>query len=771
MPRGAVAQRRFVRGSTTRSGAGGSAGSTVGGIARPWTQGDDSKQALRPLGRYLLGSRLATGALGDVHLAREDSEEARIVLVRTLPPELADDLRFARSLWAEAPAGRRFRHRGAAALFAVEREAGASYVVTEFAPGIPYSELIRRSYLEERPLPHHHVAWLGAEVARVLASAHAVPWFDHAPAPIVHGAVNPRQVIIDWDGTPRLVGLGFGRARHAAEIPLSRLPYAAPELVKSQALTAYADVYGIGVMLHAALTGRVVYRRLNAEQTRQAVLDQNAAPIAPHRLTIDSEVGDLIAALMAARPDARPSDLGRVADVLEAAAGGGPDVHRPAIAAVMATLFGVERDAQARQLEATRRLRVGPALVASYDEVATDFTPAFEHAFPAQASFAGSIPGSEGSSGPPESRPGRVLAPGIRVGRYRIEALEEEWYVVVRARARDPNVGRSVDLEVFDPSQCLDPVGSRSVWAELFRASARCAAQFAHPGLPILLDTGRDTNGQLFAAYLQTGALPLATAMEDERVFSSAETRSILVDVVQALGVLADKGYVHGAVSPRSVGITQEGRAVLLHVRTATPPGRGHPALVGETDCASPEYVRGESIGFGADQFAVGVLGYRLLTGRHPFPVDACLKIGGSGTGGTGGVGGEGGERESVDGEAPREFLGQVRADRGPPSDRVDPWDRVDPFGRVIARGFDPEFPPSGLHRLFAGLTPAAPTDDVWLAQVILRLLRPKPDDRYESWAQLGASLRLDLFAHQEGRRTVERSGAPDKGLAEPGGS
>ncbi|MGE0400209.1 MAG: protein kinase [Kofleriaceae bacterium] len=131
-------------------------------------------------------------------------------------------------------------------------------------------------------LPLPVAAAIGKSVVEALATAHK--------AKVVHGAVHPRSVLVDEDGTVRLADFIVGRAlttavAQGADSALWRglAGYLAPELVVGEEPTPAADVFACGAMLFTMLSGeappgtlhvtpaveRLVQRALDTDVTRR----------------------------------------------------------------------------------------------------------------------------------------------------------------------------------------------------------------------------------------------------------------------------------------------------------------------------------------------------------------------------------------------------------------------------------------------------------------------------------------------------------------------
>jgi eukaryotic-like serine/threonine-protein kinase len=165
-------------------------------------------------GRYRLGNPLGAGS---VHLAFDETEH-RDVAVRRLrvPPELRDAALF------EGRRAAGLRHPFVAGVLDVLIEDGAPWVVMEFVPGTALEQAVR----SRGPLPVAQAARVGVCVLSALVAAHA--------AGIVHGRVDPGNVLLTAKGRAVLAGFGYPS--------LSMLPS--------------ADLWSLAATLHFAVEGR-----------------------------------------------------------------------------------------------------------------------------------------------------------------------------------------------------------------------------------------------------------------------------------------------------------------------------------------------------------------------------------------------------------------------------------------------------------------------------------------------------------------------------------
>jgi eukaryotic-like serine/threonine-protein kinase len=206
------------------------------------------------VGAYTLRTPLGQGGMGSVWLAdRTDGRFSGQAAVKLLNASLIGrdgEARFRR----EASILARLRHPNIARLIdAGVSPLGQPYIVLEYVDG----ERIDRS-CEARHLGIPERIGLFLEVLDAVAHAHANL--------IVHRDLKPQNVLVDVDGQARLLDFGIAKlidpdpgerttVTRAGESALTP-EFAAPEQVTGGDITTATDIYSLGVLLCALLTGR-----------------------------------------------------------------------------------------------------------------------------------------------------------------------------------------------------------------------------------------------------------------------------------------------------------------------------------------------------------------------------------------------------------------------------------------------------------------------------------------------------------------------------------
>jgi serine/threonine protein kinase len=224
--------------------------------------------------------------------------------------------------------------------------------------------------------------------------------------------------------------------------------------------------------------------------------------------------------------------------------------------------------------------------------------------------------------------------PGTRIGPYRI--LEEVgrggMAVVYRAERADGQFRQRVALKLVRGGLVPEDELVRR-----FREERQILAELEHPGIARLLDGGVTEEGLPWFAMEYVEGTPIDRYCA-ERGLSIGARLALFCSVCDAVQHAHLRRIVHRDLKPGNILVAEsepdtgeEGRVKLLDFGIAkllapqsTPEvgERTRPGLRLMTpEYASPEQVRGEAVTPAADVYALGVLLYRLLCGRHPYPV------------------------------------------------------------------------------------------------------------------------------------------------------
>ncbi len=261
-------------------------------------------------GAHIAGCRLETvagrGGMGIVYRATELSL-GRPVALKLIAPEHAADAGFRERFQRESRMAAAIDHPNVIPVYAAGEEDGRLYLVMRWVAGTDLHRLLR----DEQRLDPLRAAQIVHQVAGALDAAHA--------AGLVHRDVKPANVLLSGDHA-YLADFGLTRFAGAdsqltdANHFLGTVDYMAPEQFHPGPVDARADVYALGCVLYAALTGRPPFLRETVPQTMLAHLHD--APPRASDAGVPPGFDRVLARALAKAPEDRyPSagDFGRAA--------------------------------------------------------------------------------------------------------------------------------------------------------------------------------------------------------------------------------------------------------------------------------------------------------------------------------------------------------------------------------------------------------------------------------------------------------------------------
>lgn len=204
-------------------------------------------------GDYRIDGRLGAGGMGVVFDAT-DLRLGRRVALKVMSTDIADSKEFWLRFEREAQVLARLDSPHVTKIYEYGEHEGAHYIATQLVAGGDLRQLINK----RGPLPPQLAARVCAQVAAALRDAHA--------AGIVHRDVKPGNVLVrDPDSEPHAYLCDFGIAATgshgltATGAIAGTWTYLAPERIEGEPATPATDIYALGCLLWAALTGRPPY--------------------------------------------------------------------------------------------------------------------------------------------------------------------------------------------------------------------------------------------------------------------------------------------------------------------------------------------------------------------------------------------------------------------------------------------------------------------------------------------------------------------------------
>jgi eukaryotic-like serine/threonine-protein kinase len=222
-------------------------------------------------------------------------------------------------------------------------------------------------------------------------------------------------------------------------------------------------------------------------------------------------------------------------------------------------------------------------------------------------------------------------AGNLKVGRYEILRELGRGAMGVVYEARDPALGRTVALKTIHPG-IAGKLDLEAFEARFF-TEARVAARLQHPGIVIVHDVGRDSGSEtLFIALEHLRGRTLAELTDGGRALPWREAARIMAGVARSLHHAHLNGVVHRDMKPANVMVLASGETKIMDFGIAkieaslhhlTTPGE----FLGTPLYMAPEQAQGGLVTPRTDVFALGAIGFTLLTGRPAFAGETVARI------------------------------------------------------------------------------------------------------------------------------------------------
>jgi eukaryotic-like serine/threonine-protein kinase len=281
---------------------------------------------------YVLEEKIGAGGMGEVWSAQH-SEIGKRAAIKILGRDIVQNEKATRRFLQEARSVNAVSHRNLVDIFAFgQTPDGQPYMIMELLKGKPLS-----SYLKEGVLSIKEIVALLGPVCSALHKTHE--------AGLIHRDLKPDNlfVVLEEEVEPLLKILDFGLVKFAQNDEASSgmthsgaifgtPEYMSPEQCqKSRDVDRRTDIYALGVILCAMLTGRTPFREREDSATMVIVKQITLSPISPSSLvsgrTISPEL-DAVAlrALAKDRSQRYPTTLAFFEDLKKAAA---PYLRKP----------------------------------------------------------------------------------------------------------------------------------------------------------------------------------------------------------------------------------------------------------------------------------------------------------------------------------------------------------------------------------------------------------------------------------------------------------
>lgn len=247
--------------------------------------------------RYEIVSEIAQGGMGIVYEARQHGARgfSKRLALKVIRESYARREDFLHNFIGEAKLVADLIHSNIVQTYQLGEASGVCFIAMELIRGVNLEQFLRELDAQRRELPVELAVFIVSRVARGLAYAHAKNDADGRSLGIVHRDVNPKNIMIGFEGDVKLTDFGIAKARgflrhEEGEVAVGKADYMSPEQADFRVTDPRSDLFSVGVVLAHLLLGRNIFHGRSPEESLKRIRE---LPIPSFR-ELDPRVDDAL---------------------------------------------------------------------------------------------------------------------------------------------------------------------------------------------------------------------------------------------------------------------------------------------------------------------------------------------------------------------------------------------------------------------------------------------------------------------------------------------
>lgn len=260
------------------------------------------KKSFETFGNYVLLEKLAAGGMAEVYLAKKvgASGVQKFVAIKRILQQFSDSKDFIDMFKDEAKIAINLSHSNVVAIYDFGVQEEQFYIVMEFVEGRNLRQILNRMKRVDQYFSVSQVAHIIKQVAGGLDHAHrCIDPTTGNPLNIIHRDMSPQNVMLAFEGEPKIVDFGIAKAAHQIEATRAgtlkgKFGYMSPEQVEGQSVDSRTDIFALGIMTWEMLANQRLFLANNEINTLRKIRECDVPSLRKINPNIPSELDQIV---------------------------------------------------------------------------------------------------------------------------------------------------------------------------------------------------------------------------------------------------------------------------------------------------------------------------------------------------------------------------------------------------------------------------------------------------------------------------------------------
>ncbi len=250
---------------------------------------------------YELTRKISEGGMGIVYEAvqRGTGQFRKVVAIKLIREEYSSIAEFQKNFIGEARLVADLIHTNIVQTYHLGQIGGQYFMTMEYVSGVNLEQFLERQAEVGRQVPVDIAAFIISRVARGLNYAHTKRDTKGRLLDIVHRDVNPKNVMLAYEGDVKLTDFGIAKAldlmyNEEGKVIPGKDEYLSPEGASYAVTDPRSDLFPLGIVLTEVLLGKNIFRGANRVESRRNILSMAIPQFSTLRPDIDPKLEAII---------------------------------------------------------------------------------------------------------------------------------------------------------------------------------------------------------------------------------------------------------------------------------------------------------------------------------------------------------------------------------------------------------------------------------------------------------------------------------------------